>query len=787
MQKHRKFWKYFVYTGLFLSVWFSSLSPVAARLARSTPPPPEGDALWVVRATYTGEKMVRELTSWREPWEINRDENYLVLDVTSDEYARLVALGFQLEIDSDLTERLRQPHVPVAGQTGGITGYPCYRTVEETFATAEGIVTQYPDLATWIDIGDSWEKTVPDGLPGYDLWVLRLTNANTAGPKPKLFIMASVHAREYTTAELSTRFAEYLVQNYNVDADVTWLLDAHEIHLLLIANPDGRKHAEAGLYWRKNTNENYCAPTSNSRGADLNRNFAFQWGCCGGSSSSECDEVYRGPAAASEPETQAIQTYVSSQFSDLRADDFTSMAPLTTTGIFLDIHSYSELVLWPWGFTYNSAPNATGLQTLGRKFAYFNGYSPEQAIGLYPTDGTTDDFAYGTLGVAAYTFELGTAFFQSCATFENTIYPDNLYALLYAAKAARAPYMLPAGPEPLNVALSDTGVLSGTQVYLTATLDDTRFNHKNGTEPTQNIGAAEYYVDVPPWDTTATGYMMGAGDGAFDSPSETVTATVDTSGLGTGRHTLYVRGRDANGNWGVVGAAFLYIVENQYPDIDVIPAALEVTLFPDSYLTRTLTIHNLGRSDLTWTLATSPAISALRPWLTPITNTLVLPDTLVPLAQRILEVGFDSTGLPAGTYTTTHLLITSNDPDEPATTISASLAVDTKPITAVILAASTLAPFYHETPINFSLSLMPPDATLPFTYTLDYGEGPLSPALSTFTPLLFTHSFDLTGTHTITATAWNCARVPPVTDTLTLTLVERAPIYEMYLPLVLRQ
>ena len=48
--------------------------------------------------------------------------------------------------------------------------------------------------------------------------------------------------------------------------------------------------------------------------------------------------------------------------------------------------------------------------TLGRKLAYWNGYTPEQAIGLYPTDGTTTDFVYGELGIAAYTFELGTAF-----------------------------------------------------------------------------------------------------------------------------------------------------------------------------------------------------------------------------------------------------------------------------------------------------------------------------------------------------------------------------------------
>ena len=104
-------------------------------------------------------------------------------------------------------------------------------------------------------------------------------------------------------------------------------------------------------------------------------------------------------------------------------------APDDTTGVFLDIHSYGELVLWPWGFTSGAAPNATALQTLGRKYAYFNSHTPQQAYALYATDGTTDDHAYGELGVAAYCFEVGTAFFQSCSYFESTLLPANMPAL----------------------------------------------------------------------------------------------------------------------------------------------------------------------------------------------------------------------------------------------------------------------------------------------------------------------------------------------------------------------
>jgi carboxypeptidase T len=523
----------------------------------------EGEGPWVVRAYYVDRRMVYDLATWIEPWEVHHDQGYLVVGVNRTECDRLLAAGFRLEVDERLTALLNQPNVRLPGQASGIPGYPCYRTVEETFDAAQAMVAAHPDLATWIDVGDSWEKSEPGGHPGYDLMVLQLTNATVPGPKPKLFVMSSVHAREYAPAELNTRFAEYLVDNYGLDPDATWLLDYHEIHLLLHANPDGRKKAEAGLWWRKNTNENYCFPTSNYRGADLNRNFEFQWGCCGGSSGNGCDETYRGPSPASEPETQAIQDYVRSQFPDQRGVDLSAPAPIMATGVFLDVHSYGQLVLWPWGFTSATAPNSTALQTLGRKLSYFNGYEPDQAIGLYPTDGTTDDFAYGELGLAAYTFELGTTFFQNCTTFENTILPDNLPALIYAAKVSRAPYLTPSGPDALDAAVSPIGVIPGEPVLLTATVDDTRYSDQNGTEPTQAIAAAEYYIDIPPWITTTTpaSHSMTASDGFFDAAIEDVEAVVDTAGLSAGRHTIFLRGQDSAGNWGAFSAVFVHVLE----------------------------------------------------------------------------------------------------------------------------------------------------------------------------------------------------------------------------------
>ena len=453
-----------------------------------------------------------------------------------------------------------------------IPSYACYETVEETFAAAQAFVTAKPNLATWIDVGDSWQKT--QGSGGYDMRVLKLSNSavapNPPATKPRLFINSAIHAREYTTAPLVLEFARWLVNGYGTNADATWILDHHEVHLMLHANPDGRKQAETGLSWRKNANNAYCANT-NTRGADLNRNFSFSWNSTAGqgSSGNACDLTYRGPAAGSEPEIQAIEAYVRSLWPDRRGPAATDAAPADTSGIHLDIHSYSQLVLWPWGTTSTPAPNGTALQTLGRKFAFFNGYTPQQSIGLYPTDGTSDSVSYGELGVAAFTIELGTAFFESCTTYNNVIKPNNLPALIYAAKVVRTPYITPAGPDVTTLSLNNdaagAGVPAGINVALTASATDTRFNNSNGTEPTQAIAGAEYYLDVPPWEAGAAPVVLVASDGVFNATTEGLSGAINTAGLSVGRHTVFVRARDASGAWGAVTASFLNIVSGPPP------------------------------------------------------------------------------------------------------------------------------------------------------------------------------------------------------------------------------
>lgn len=513
----------------------------------------------VARVYYQTRANLEQLAVFLDIWEVNQVEGYLVALLSPSNYALLEQSGYNLAIDQEKTVGLTQQLEALPGQsTDTIPGFPCYRTVEETYATITSLALDYPQLAELIDIGDSWEKVTPGGPTGYDIYVLRLTNEDggNLNIKPIFFLMAEIHAREYVTAETATRFAEYLLTNYGHDADITWLLDHYQVYILTMTNPDGRKHAENGYYWRKNTNITNGCINDWSGGTDLNRNHSFHWG---GASNDPCAETYQGPEPASEPETQVLQNFILSIFTDQRGSNDTDIAPTDTTGLLISLHSHGQLVLWPWGWTPTDAPNHTALQTLGRRLAYFTDYIPQQGYELYPTTGTSDDWAYGELGIAAYTFELGTAFFQDCASFESTIYPDNLEALLYAFKAARLPYMNPSGPRVINLSITPEIADPGTPAILTAVADDDLYSANNGREPTQSIEDARYSIDTPPWVDGAITYPMYTSDGNYNSDHETLDATIDTTTLTAGPHIIYIEAMDADGNWGVPSAVFLNI------------------------------------------------------------------------------------------------------------------------------------------------------------------------------------------------------------------------------------
>ncbi len=546
----------------------------------------------VMRIRFASPAQLDRLAATVDVWEVNHAAGYVLAPLTLAEERSLAQAGFLLSVDEVRTAQMRAQAAPSMA-TGG---FACYRTVEETYATLDALSITYPNLARWVDIGDSWEKEQSFGMAGYDLRALVISNQASSAPKAVFYLLAAVHARELTTAESATRFGEHLVRAYGHDPDVTWLLDHNEIHIVPLGNPDGRKRAEAGFLWRKNVNNGDGCYSQTSFGVDLNRNGSFRWAGCGTgncSSSDPCGLTFRGRAPGSEPETQALEAYARSILADQRGSNDEDAAPLDATGLFISLHSYGELVLFPWGWTNAASPNLTQLQTLGRKFGYLNGHAVcqlSQPGCLYRADGTNDDFVYGELGVASYTFELGNYFFESCTAFEETIWPTNLSALLYAAKAARRPYQTPSGPDVTRLDAGPMPIAPDSELLVEVTLDGTRYASNGfGEEPVQAVSGGQYSFNAPAWLAEPTQFDLPA-----LPPTTTVSTTVSipTTGLAVGRHMLFVEGRNAAGNLGPPSALFVDITSGQRALAAQAPSVLPAAI--DSTLLVSLTVTNTG-------------------------------------------------------------------------------------------------------------------------------------------------------------------------------------------------
>lgn len=550
--------------SIFLCLFVLLTTPL---VAQNTPKEPPGNGPWPVLLSYQDKENILAIREQYDFWKIDEKNQTVLMQVRDHkEFRQLQQQGFQLNIHQKLyAEALKRQDNAWFGMKS-IDGFACYRTVTETFAAMDDMENNYPDLVELVDIGDSWHKANAGGDPGHDMQVVKITNQNNAvANKPILYAMGSIHAREYPPTELVTRFAEYLLSNYDQDADVTWLVDEHEIHLLLQGNPDGRVIAEnqSSPLQRKNRNNNHCS-NSNYRGVDMNRNFGFYWGLGNGSSDFECDQDYRGASANSEPETDAIDAYIKTLFPDDRPDDITTPAPLSKSGVYIDIHNVAELTMFPWGFADNTpeAPNHDQLQTLARRLSYFNGYRSQKSNELYGADGASDDNAYGTLGVAAFTIELGEgSFYSSCNAFNNTIWPDNLKALIYAAKVARQPYVMASGPVVEQLPQAAIQVAQGQNTDIQGFATDENFYQNNGTEATQNITAVQAYIDIPPWQSGATALALAAQDGTFDNSEEYFSGNLPTSGLTPGRHTVWFTATDASGITGAPSALFVEVLD----------------------------------------------------------------------------------------------------------------------------------------------------------------------------------------------------------------------------------
>lgn len=292
-----------------------------------------------------------------------------------------------------------------------------YRTVSQLDAVTHLLATWFPQVFARIRLPEA-------SVQGADVFALRMRAGGGATSRRGVLVVGGTHARELMNPDAIVEFAIDLLSSYLNGTDIryggrTWaaadvklIVEAMDIWFVPCINPDGRTHVlTVDDLWRKNRRDN---PGTACDGVDLNRNADVVWGVAQGQTScSPCSDVYCGPTAFSEPETRNVKHILDSE----------------RIVSFVDVHSYSELVLYPWGHAATQSSDAskrfTGLATgtctasIPASYAEYmpprdvqrfqtvaarivtdvaavrgRTYTAETSLGLYATTGTQSDYAY---------------------------------------------------------------------------------------------------------------------------------------------------------------------------------------------------------------------------------------------------------------------------------------------------------------------------------------------------------------------------------------------------------
>jgi murein tripeptide amidase MpaA len=379
---------------------------------------------------------------------------------TGTQLTKLESVGYKVERyeNADKEGKARQKEVRKATKKGmaveslAVSSGSSYLNVADV-ETALAAVAAAPNTA--------FTKLIK--LPN-KTWESRVCNAlkigkGTGAGRPAIYFLGGVHAREWGSPDILINFVQQLTDAYRTNSGITIgtqtftaaqikkIVETKDTYVFPQCNPDGRHFSmTSDAMWRKNRRPAPAGhPQSSCVGVDINRNYDFLWNYPVyfnpaspiANSTNPCDyQVYIGPKAASEPETKNA-VWIFDQFPNIR--------------YFIDIHSYAEDILYSWGDDEDQ--NAT--PSMNFKNAAFNGkrgiagdtaykeyiatadktvavnlankmrdaikavrgrvYKVEQSMSLYPTAGTSDDYAFGRHFVDAtkakvfsYTIEWGS-------------------------------------------------------------------------------------------------------------------------------------------------------------------------------------------------------------------------------------------------------------------------------------------------------------------------------------------------------------------------------------------
>jgi hypothetical protein len=368
-----------------------------------------------------------------------KKDTYLITDLSNDEINKLIANGIEYEIEiQDVSafyaERAKKEMptsirrntndkwpVPDNFELGSMGGF---YTLEEVMSEVDDMAAMYPDLIS-PRYTISTDTLTHEGRLMY--WIRLSDNPEVDEDEPELLYSGVHHAREPIGVQQMIFYMWHLLENYATDTEIQLLVDNTEMYFVPVVNPDGYEYnhqtnPNGGGMLRKNRRNN----GDGSYGVDLNRNYGYKWGYDdSGSSPYTSEETYRGPSAFSEPATKNMRTFCNEH----------------NFRIALNYHSYSNLLLYPWGWTTSVTPDEEIFHSYAALMTKENGYTIGPAsTTIYPTNGDSNDWMYGEQDskdkIFAYVPEVGNSsdgFWPS----SNRIIPlcqENMWQNLTAAR-----------------------------------------------------------------------------------------------------------------------------------------------------------------------------------------------------------------------------------------------------------------------------------------------------------------------------------------------------------------
>lgn len=316
---------------------------------------------------------------------INAHKNYsAIMSALNQKGSDILGVDFSkriIDINAKASELkwLKEQNWPIEIQEQTITSIDDrYLDANEVADFLTQVHEQFPKITKLEVIGNS--------LEGRPILAIKISDhaEKHESHEPAILFNALHHAREVMTPEVATDIVDFLTSQYQKDAAVTKWVDQNEIWIIPMLNVDGSSLVWSGQpMWRKNTRGGF--------GVDINRNYPTNWAACEGSSARRYSQTYRGPEAASEPETRAMMNFVA------------KIKPVFN----ISYHSYSELVIYPYGCDGQRAQNINIVEGIGKKMGALLDYTPGTSWEtLYSVDGSDIDWMYEQHQVIAYVIEV---------------------------------------------------------------------------------------------------------------------------------------------------------------------------------------------------------------------------------------------------------------------------------------------------------------------------------------------------------------------------------------------